>query len=73
MHFQVQFKSRKYHVSFVNRPDAIALVSSTGDMTTIPPANTRLAGSFKVDHSPADSFKKSIKGDASLFATFKEG
>ena len=42
-------------------------------MTTTSPTNNGLADNFKVAYSPADSFKKSIKRNASLFTTFKEG
>ena len=59
--------------SFVDHPESIALISSTGDITAQPPPNTRLDSNFKVTYSPADSFKKSIKRDVSLFATFKDG
>ena len=65
--------ARKDHISFVRHPDSIALVSSTGDATTTPPDNTGLADNFKVAYSLAESFKKSIKRDASLFTTFNEG
>ena len=65
--------TRKDHVSFVNHTDYIALIRSTGNITTVPPANTGLADNFKVTHSPADSFKKSIKRYASVFNTSKEG
>ena len=62
----------KYHISFVNHPDKIALINSIGDMNTIPLANTGLSDRFKDDCSSADSFKNSIKRHASLFTTFKE-
>ena len=57
----------------MNHPDAIALISSTGNITTTPPANTGLACNFKVSRSPADSFKNSIEREAVLFTIFKEG
>ena len=71
--FRFNSITRKDYVSFVNHPDAIALVSSTGDMTTTPPAKTGLVHNFKVTSFLSDSFKNSIKRDASLFNTFKEG
>ena len=43
--------TRKDYVSFVNHLDAIALVSSTGDITTTPPENIRLLDNFKVTYS----------------------
>ena len=64
--------TRKDCISFVNHPDAIALISSAGDMTTTPPANTGLSDKFKVTYSLADLFKKSIEREASLFTTFKK-
>ena len=65
--------NRKDHVFFVNHPDTIALISSTDDVTYKSPANTMLEDKFKVACSLADSFKKSMERDASLFTTFKEG
>ena len=56
----------------MSHPDDIALISSTGEITNAPPANAGLSNNFKVTCSPASSFKKSIKRDASLFTTFKE-
>ena len=49
--------TRKDHVSFVNHPDAISLIISTGDITTTPPANIGLVEKFKVSCSPDDSSK----------------
>ena len=57
----------------MNHPNNVALISSTGDITATSPANNGLADDFKVAFSPADSLKKSIKIDASIFTTFKEG
>ena len=57
----------------MNYLDAIALMSTTGDINTAPPANTGLSDNFKVSYSPDDSFKKYVKRDASLFANFKGG
>ena len=71
--FMLNTISRKYWRSFVNHPDAIASIISTGDITAKPPTNTGLADNFKVTFSPADSLKKSIKRDAGLFTNFKEG
>ena len=70
--FRFNYISRKDHVNFMSYPDAIAL-TSTGVITTNPPANTGLAEKSKVACSPADSFKKSIKRDAGIFNAFKEG
>ena len=70
--FRFNSISRKECISFVNHPDTIALIRSTGDITNTPHANTGLADNFKVSYSPADLFKKYIKRDASLFNTFKE-
>ena len=71
--FMFNEMSRKYLSSFVNHPDYNALIMSTGEITNKPPTNTVLAHNFKVTYSPADSFKKSIKRDAGIFTTFKEG
>ena len=49
----------------------MSLVSSIGDMTTTQPANSGLSENFKFSYSPAESFKKSFKRDASIFTTFK--
>ena len=65
--------SRKDWGYFVNHPDTIALISSTGGITTKSSSNTGLWGKFKATYSPADSFKKSIKRDAGLFTTIKKG
>ena len=65
--------TRNIYFSFVKYLDDIALVSLKGDMTTNSPASTELAHNFKVSHSLADSFKRSIKRDAIIFATVKEG
>ena len=65
--------TRKDCISFVRHPESIPLVSSRGDVTTAPPANSGLADNFKIAYFPAESFKKSIKRDASLLNTFKEG
>ena len=54
-------------------PDDIALVISTCDITATLSTNTGFAENFKVTYSLDDSFKKSIKREASLFTTFKEG
>ena len=35
----------------MNHPDSISLTSSTGDITTTPPASTGLADNFKVAFS----------------------
>ena len=71
--FRFNSITRKDHISFVNHQDDIALTSSTGGINTTAPASTGIADNFKVTHSLADSFKKSIKRDASIFTTFKEG
>ena len=70
--FRFNSISIKDHVSFANHSDDIALLSSTGEITTTPPANYGLANNFKFSSSPDDSFKKSIKRDERLFTTFKE-
>ena len=70
--FRFNSITRKDCIFFVKYPDAIALISSTGDITTIPTANTVLADNFKVACYPDDSLKTSSKRDASLFTTFKE-
>ena len=57
----------------MNHPDAIALISSIGDIITKPHNNTGLIDKFKVTYSPADSFKNSIEREAVLFTIFKEG
>ena len=71
--FRFNSITRKDFISFAKRADDIALVSSTGDITTTTPANNGLAENFKVACYPADSFKKSIKRYESIFNTFKEG
>ena len=60
-------------MSFVNHLNAIALIIAIDHTTTTPPANTGLVDNFKVSQFPASLFKKSIKRDASIFTTFKEG
>ena len=55
----------------MNHLDAIALMSATCDMNT-PPVNIGLEEKFKVSEFPADSFKKYINTDVSLFTAFKE-
>ena len=57
----------------MNHPDDIALIISTGNTTTALPDNTGLSDNFKVTLFLADSYKKHVKRDASLFNTFKEG
>ena len=64
--------SRKDPISFVNYPDTIALINSTGCMTTTPPDNTALEENFKFTYSLDDSFKKSIKRDTSLSLLLKK-
>ena len=70
--FRFNLIARKYCVSFVNHPDTIISISSTGDITNTLPANTGLSEKFKSDCSPADSFKNSNKRDASLFTTLRK-
>ena len=41
--FRFNSINRKDHIYFVDYPDAMALVISTGNITTTPPANTGLA------------------------------
>ena len=65
--------TRKDHASFSNHTDDMALLITTGDVTSTPPTNSGLDEKFKVSYSSAESFKKSIKRDAGLFTTFKEG
>ena len=57
---------------FFNRPDIVALISSSGYISTKPPTNTGLADNFKFTYLPAGLFKKSIERDAVLFTTFEE-
>ena len=71
--FRFNLMTRKYCISFVNHPDDITLISSTCDMTTTPPTNTVLEHNFKAVYSPVSVLKNSIKRDASIFNTFKEG
>ena len=54
--FRFNSMIRKDFRSFVNHPDDIALISSTGDITVKPPTNTGLSDNFKFTYSPADSF-----------------
>ena len=49
----------------------MALISITGNITT--PRPPALSGNIQNPHTPAETFKKSIKRDASLFASFKDG
>ena len=71
--FRFNSITRKDCIYFVRHPDAISLISSTGDTTATLPANSGFADNFKVAYSLVESFKKSIKRDASIFTTFKEG
>ena len=71
--FRFNSITRKDYDTFVMDPSSFALINSTCDITTKPPANSGLADNFKVAYSPAESFKKSIKRDASHFTTFKDG
>ena len=64
---------RKHWRSFVNHPDAISLISSTEDISAKRPTNTGLVDNFKFTFSPVDSFKNSIKINAGILTTFKEG
>ena len=57
----------------MDHPDSITLIGSKEVITAQIPHNSGQDSNFKVTHSPADSFKKSIKRDASLFTTFKDG
>ena len=63
--------TRKDHISFSSHPDDIALLITTGDVTYTPPPNSGLDNKFKAYYSPAESFKKSIKRDESIFTNFK--
>ena len=57
---------------FVFYPDSIRLLNSSGDVTVQPPSNLRSSNNPKPTYSSAESFRKSIKRDASLFTTFKD-
>ena len=48
------------------------LLNSSGDVTVQPLSNLRPSNNPKPTYSPAESFRKSIKRDASLFTTFKD-
>ena len=64
--------TRKDCVSFMNHPDAIASISSIGDITSAPPANIGLAGNFKVACSPSDSFNNYIERYASILLLLRK-
>ena len=59
--------------AFVNHPNARKLIVSTGDLNRNPPPMLGLPPDFRSSHTPAETFKKSIKRDTSLFTTFKDG
>ena len=71
--FRFNSISRRDWSNFVVDADAMSLLNSTGYITAQPPPNTGLSDHFKITYSPADSFKKSIKRDANMFTTFKDG
>ena len=58
---------------FVDHPNAKKLLLSTGDLTRNPPPGLGLPPDFRTSQTPAETFKKSIKRDANLFPTFKDG
>ena len=64
--------TRKDCISFSNYPDDMALLITTGDVTTTPPPHYGLDQKFKVSYSPDESLKKCIKRDESIFTAFKE-
>ena len=57
---------------FAFHPDSMRLLNSSGDVTVQPLSNLRPSNNPKPTYSPAESFRKSIKRDASLFTTFKD-
>ena len=65
--------TRKDCASFSDRLDAMALLTTTGDVTSTPSPNSGSDEKFKVSYFSAESFKKYIKRDAGLFTAFKEG
>ena len=60
-------------INFVEHPNAKKLLLSTGDLTRNPPPGLGLPPNFRNSQTPAETFKKSIKRDATLFPTFKDG
>ena len=54
-------------------PDSIALMRTTCDIITTPPANTGLVDNLKFAYSLSESFKKHVKIDASIFKTLRKG
>jgi hypothetical protein len=70
--FRFNSINRRDWSNFVMDPDSMALLNSTLDVTTQPHPNTGLADNYKTTYSQADSFKRSIKRDASIFTTFKD-
>ena len=59
--------------AFVDHPNARKLLISTGDLKGNPPSELGLPPNFKNIHTPAETFKKSIKRDSSRFTIFKDG
>ena len=71
--FRFNTTTWKDRISFVNQPDTITVISTTGDINANPLANTGLLDSFKVSYSPADSLKKFTNRDTGIFTNCKEG
>ena len=59
--------------NFVDHPNAKKSLLSTGDLTRNPPPGLGLPPDFRNSQTPEETFKKSIKRDANLFPTFKDG
>ena len=54
-------------------PDSIRLISSTGDVTIRPKSNLGLSNDLQSTYAPVESFKNSIKQDASILTALKDG
>ena len=70
--FRCNTMPKKDYRSFANHPDCDDLIRASGDITAKAPRGSGLADYSKSTYSPADSFKRSIKRDASIFTTFKD-
>ena len=64
--------TRKDCISFSSHLDTIESLITTCDVTATLPPNSRLDEKLKVSYSPDESFKKSIKIDASLLLLLRK-
>ena len=71
--FRCSTITQKSWHDFVDHPNARKALISTSDLTRNPPPGIGLPPDFRNSQTPAETFKKSIKRNANLFPTFKDG